>query len=273
LVANAACPAGRAYLDAAVLRSFAGRTEEQQSFEAGALDVARTGLSGHARGTGSVVDGPQTLTGWLALGRTLPDDVVPALKALLEPGPESAIDRERLRRLLREPSRAATTVGPSGPVWPPRSASEIAAARTLVQRRALKLGLLVDRSRPDDRLVAERVLVELARVGVTLSLDVVDAATFKKRLATRSYDLAIGVLAPPASDAGLAALALLALVDAPAARAALARGPAQADPALLREARVVPLFYRAARLIHAPGLRGLTVDATGLPTIADTWRR
>jgi peptide/nickel transport system substrate-binding protein len=278
LVDHGACFAGRAYLDAVVLRAFPTRLDEGQSFEAGALDVAHhvapTMPSG-ARRAGVVLDGPQALTGFLSLGRRLPDDLAAALQAVLAPGPQSALDRDRLRRLLREPSRAATTVAPpslGGPAWEPRTPAEVAAARTLLAHRALKLSLLVDRSRPDERPIAERILVELSRLGVALTLDAVDAATYRKRLATRDYDLALGVVAPPAPDAGLAALALLAVADPAAARAALARAPAQPDPSLLRDARVVPLYHRATRLLHTPELHGLRFDFAGRPSLADTWR-
>jgi hypothetical protein len=81
------------------------------------------------------------------------------------------------------------------------------------------------------------------------------------------------VSAPPAPTAGLAELALLAAVDPKAARAALERGPARGG--LLGgvgEARVLPLFHRAARLHHAAALRGVRVDFAGRASYADAWR-
>jgi hypothetical protein len=115
--------------------------------------------------------------------------------------------------------------------------------------------------------VAERVLADLARAGVDLTIDAVDAATYQARVDAGRYELVLGAAAAPAPDGGLAALALLAAVDSAAARAALGRGPAAAVD--LETTRVVPLFHRAARLQVAPGLRDLRLDSAARASWGD----
>jgi peptide/nickel transport system substrate-binding protein len=270
LKANPACFAGRPHLDRLVLRAFASRTEEAGSYEIGALEASRHGASAFEGGAPKhatvVVDGPATLTLYLALGRGLPDAVARPLAAALALG----IDRERLRRL-----HPGASVAAAGPVPPAlggalgRPPFDPARARALLPG-PLKVGLVVDGSRFDDRAVADRLLAELARLGLDVSVEVVDAPVYAWRLENGRYDLLLGSSPPPVPDGGLAALALVAAVDPAAARAALARAPA--DPgAPSTTARVIPLVHRAARLHHTAELRGLVVDAAGRASWAEAY--
>jgi peptide/nickel transport system substrate-binding protein len=260
LVANPTCFAGRPYLDALTARAFASRLEEAQSFEAGALDLGRHALATSARRSGTTRDGPQTLTVWVALGRSLPDELAGTMKAALTAG----LDRERLKRLIREPAHVVPVTGPD--------ASAPAKLRVLVARRAgWRPSLLIDQSRFDDKLLAERLLVELGKMGVEVTIDAQPPDAYRKRLAARAYELALGVTAPPVPS--LADLALLAAVDPAAARTALQRAAASAPPAELDAARIVPLLRRGARVVHVAELRGITVDLAGRASLADAHRR
>jgi len=257
LSANAGCFAGRAYLNTLALRAFTARSDEAGSYEVGSIQAARHALAAldatGPRRAAVTVDGPQALTGFVAVGRIADADVVRRVLAL-------AINRDRLRRLtVREP---ATVV--KATYDPARAKSE--AERRWGQTRP-KLALLVDASRFDDRDVAERILADLARAGVELSVDAVDAATYQARVEAGRYQLLLGTAAPPAPDPTLTALALVAAVDPAAARAALQRAPGAAVD--LDATRVVPLFVRAARLFVAPELRDLTVDGAGRAGWAD----
>jgi hypothetical protein len=62
-------------------------------------------------------------------------------------------------------------------------------------------------------------------------------------------------------------LALVAVVDPAAARAALQRAPGAGVD--LDATRVVPLYVRAARLYAAPELRDLAIDGSGRAAWAD----
>jgi peptide/nickel transport system substrate-binding protein len=269
LAANAICPAGRPYLSTLTLRAFASRGDEAGSFEVGALHAMRHSAPVEDTGTrhpSVVVDGPQTITGFIAVGRITDAEVVRRVVAL-------AINRERLRRLtVREPATVAAAAvppalgGPSSkPVYDPTR------ARAEVERRwpgtRPHLGLLVDDSRLDDRDVAERILADLARVGVDVTIDAVEAAQYRARLDASRYDLVLGSAAAPAPDAALAGLALVAVVDPMAARLALAHaGGATVD---IETTRIVPLFHRATRLQVAPALRDVRLDLAGHANWAD----
>jgi MarR-like DNA-binding transcriptional regulator SgrR of sgrS sRNA len=256
LSTNPGCFAGRAYLQSLALRAFAARSDEAGSYEVGSLQAARHTLvaldAAGARRAAVTVDGAQTLTGFVAVGRIGGADVVRRVLAL-------AINRERLRRLaVREPALVV-----KAPYDPGRAKGE-------VERRwpgaPPKLSLLIDASRFDDRDVAERILADVARAGIELAIDAVDAATYQARVDAGRYELYLGTAAPPARDATLATLALVAAVDPAAARAALAR---PSGPIALDTTRVVPLYLRSARLLVAPELRDLTVDGAGRAGWAD----
>jgi peptide/nickel transport system substrate-binding protein len=264
LAPNPGCFAGRPYLASLFLRAFSARADEAGSFELGALQASRHGAvgfdNGGARRPVSVVEGAPAITGFIAVGRGPDAEVYRRALAL-------GINRERLRRLtVREPAVAAAGATPpalGGAVG--KASYDPARAKTMIEARfgstRPHLSLLVDNSRFDDRDVAERILADLARVGIDIAIEGVDAAQYQARLDAGRYELVLGAARAPAPEATLATLALVAAVDPAAARAAFARAAA---PAIDVEAtRVVPLFHRAARLYAAPELRGLRVDAAG----------
>jgi peptide/nickel transport system substrate-binding protein len=266
--------AGRPFVDRLLARAFATRAEEAGSYEVGALEASRHGKSAFDGGAPKhatlVADGPATITVFLALGRALPDELARPLGTALSLG----IDRERLRRLTAGPSVATAAAAPAilgGPaVRPPFDPARARAGlETALAGRRPRVGLLVDGSRADERAIADRLLAELVRLGIDVTLEPADPAVYRARLESRRYQLALGSSLPPAPDGGLAELALLAAVDAPAARALLARSPATVGMVALEAARVVPLVHRAPRLHHVAELRGLTLDFAGRASWAD----
>jgi MarR-like DNA-binding transcriptional regulator SgrR of sgrS sRNA len=264
LAESPTCFSGRPYLDTLTLRALSARAETTR-LETGALALARhasSGFPGATRRPVALDASAPTLTLYLAFGRALPDDEAQALRAALDLG----LDRARLVRQVREPARPALSAAPPalGGVEHPIAHDPLAARAQLVAKYpALSLALLIDRSRPSDRALAFRLLVELGHLGVTLSLDEVDAGTFARRAATGDYQLLLGTSAPPAPSGGLAELALWAAVDPQAARAQLARAPAQVGAVDLSRTRVLPLVHRGTRLQRAPELRGVAVDQAG----------
>jgi ABC-type transport system substrate-binding protein len=270
LAPNPSCFAGRPYLASLSLRAFSSRADETGSFELGALHASRHGSvgfdNGGARRPVAVVEGAPAITGFIAVGRGPDAELFRRALAL-------AINRERLRRLtVREPAVVATGATPPALGGPTGKASyDPARAKTMIEARfnatRPHLSLLIDNSRFDDHDVAERILADLARVGIDVVIEGADAAQYQARLDAGRYELVLGAARPPAPDGTLAALAVLAAVDPAAARAAFARAAA---PAVDVEAtRVVPLFHRAARVYAAPELRGLRVDAAGRVDWAD----
>jgi peptide/nickel transport system substrate-binding protein len=240
--------AGRPFLDRLQLRSFASRTEEAGAYEIGSLQASRHGTSafegGAPRHAAHFSDGVTGVTVVLVLVAGVPA----GLQAALEAG----LDRERLRKIVGAPSTTTT---------PPRTPKTTLATRT-------KLGLLVDQSRFEHRALADRLLAELARIGVDASVEIVEGASYLARRAAGQYQLLLADVLPPAPE--LADLALVAAVDPAAARAQLGRAPATS---VARPQRVIPLVHRGARVWYAAELRGVTVDATGRVGWADVhWK-
>jgi peptide/nickel transport system substrate-binding protein len=236
--------AGRPYLDHLILRAFASRTEEAGAYEIGALMASRHGVSafegGAPRHAGTVTDGPPGVIVFLALGPKLPAELAGPLQAALAAG----LDRERLRRLVGAP--AVAVASPNLP------------RTTLDATSRPRLGLCVDASRFEHRALADRLLAELARLGVDASIELVEEPLYHERRESGQYDLLLGEAVPPAPE--LAELALLAAVDPAAARAQLSRAPAAPGAVKLDGARLVPLIRRGARISHLAELRGVTVD-------------
>jgi peptide/nickel transport system substrate-binding protein len=275
LTAHHAHFAGRPYLDALTLKAFRTRVEETQSFDAGALAVSLHGASAFQAAPARravVVESGITLTGYLAMGRALPPPLAAALATALAVG----IDRERLRNLVRDTTRPAGSAAPPalGGVEhrPPYDPTRAKAALAPLGARP-RVTLTVDDLRFDDKPLADRLLAELGRLGIDLVIDAVDPLTYRKRLRTGEFELLLGTSVPPAPSAGLAELALVAVLDPSAARAALARAPAA--PGLATPGPgLVPLYHRATRVHHAAELRGVAVDYAGRigwPDLA--WRR
>jgi MarR-like DNA-binding transcriptional regulator SgrR of sgrS sRNA len=266
LAAHAAHFGGRPFLDALALRAFASAADESASFQVGALQAAHHGAGGTlarhptagASAIAVAVEGAAAVTVYLALGRELPPPLVGPLARALALG----VDRERLRRLVPGPSLPS-----SEPAYDPARARALLAPALAGGR--LPARLLVDGSRLDDRALADRLLVELARLGVDLTVETVDAAAFDERRAAGRYQLLLGRAAPPAPDAGLAELAVLAAVDPAGARAILAHGPARPGGGAAAGAPVIPLFRRGARWLLAPSLSGASVDGAGRVSWAD----
>jgi MarR-like DNA-binding transcriptional regulator SgrR of sgrS sRNA len=244
--------AGRPYLDKLILGSFASAVDEAGAYEVGSLQASRHGTSagGAPRHPAEVNDGATGITVFVAIHPSVP------MAGELQQALAAGLDRERLRRLAGAPSVAV-----SAPNVP----------RVTLAGPRPRLGLLVDKSRFEHRALADRLLAELARIGVDGAIDLEDAAAYQQKIATGHYQLLLGEALPPAPDAGLTELALLAAVDPAAARALLLKAPAA--PGQQAMTRIVPLVRRGARVSHSADLRGVTVDAAGRVDWADVhWK-
>jgi peptide/nickel transport system substrate-binding protein len=271
LVANPLCAEGRPYLDDLQLRYFANRAEEAGGYEVGKLQLSLHGASafdgGAPKHRTAVLDGPRTLTVALAFGRgaALPDD--PALRRAIA----GVIDRDRLRRVtVREPSLTAVSLVAGGPPLPLLDGNRARAEldRATAGGKRLHAALLFDSSRYADREVADKLVADLADVGIDLTVDAVDARSYGERLAQGNYDLALVEAGGPAGEAnqGMAALALLAAIDPKRAASLLEHAPADVPGVarvLQEHAILTPLFHRSVRAHHRADLVGLAVDGNG----------
>ncbi|HWN68151.1 MAG TPA: hypothetical protein VNM90_10970, partial [Haliangium sp.] len=138
------------------------------------------------------------------------------------------------------------------------------------------LEILIDRTRPDDREVAEKVAAALFRLGVAAHITALAAVDWHQRQA--GADLFIGHLALPAPGPELALAAAFAAGRDGWARSALARGGLHG--AAEREAArrafderlpIIPIFHRAVRLHHRSDLRGVALDDAARIGFADVF--
>jgi peptide/nickel transport system substrate-binding protein len=180
----------------------------------------------------------------------------PAVRAAL-----AAVDRGELaRRFVRGPAEPLRTLVPPAllPGSPPEEPLPAGPAP------AGRIVLLADASAPDQRALAERLQVKLFDRGVRATVDLVDGARHRARLAAGDYDVALVTVhvqalrpalaagqvawAARGADAARRTLAALAGLEGEAALAAAARAG--------RELDLVPLVAVGVRAAFAPSLQG-----------------
>jgi ABC-type transport system substrate-binding protein len=273
--------AGRPYADKLDLRWFEGASAEAHAYEVGELNLSLRGpvvFSGHEpKYPTEVTAGPAVVMAYVRFGR----------------GHGRAFDNRDLRRALslaigRESLRSIGTgerVEPTPfPIaedlaGPEPAAADLevrlAEARAALARAAAAvkaLGarssweLLIDRTRPDDREIGEKVAAALFRLGLSCKITELDAVALDARLARGDYDLAIGQLAPPGPSPALQIAAAFAAGGDGWAAAQMAAAPLAIDAALAAFAErlpVLPLFHRSIRVHHRVDVRRVAFDATG----------
>ncbi len=280
--------AGRPYLDHLLLRWYDTPDGEARRFETGNAQVSARGVAAFAGGTPAFaareVSGPAALLVYVGFGAT---------HATLEHDPafRRALDLALARGGLASigsgeqviPTRLPVPNGP--PLDAAGRAGDLARARAmlaeaarrvpeLAHHGAVRLEILVEDTRPDDRDIAEKVGLALDKLGIAWSVAQVSAATLRERVAAGRVDLWIGQLAEPvtapavwwgaAFAAGgdewpVAALQTNTLDVVMAARAFVERAP------------IVPLFFRSVRMWYRTDLHAVAFDAFGRPCFADAF--
>ena len=273
--------AGRPYADKLELRWFTGATAEARAYEVGELLLSLRGpvaFSGHEpKYPTQSTAGPAVVMAFVGFGR----------------GHGRAFDNRDLRRALslaigRQSLRSIGTgerVEPTPfPIaqdlaGPEPSAADLevrqAEARAAFARAAPRVKalaakttweVLVDRSRPDDREIGEKVVAALYRLGLTGKVTELDAAPLDARLLRGDFDLHVGQLAPAGPSPALQIAGAFAAGGDGWAAAQMASGPLAIDTALAAFAErlpVLPLFHRSIRVHHRVDVRRVAFDATG----------
>jgi peptide/nickel transport system substrate-binding protein len=285
LVAHGAHLAGRPHLDALVLRWYEAADLEPRAYEAGAIDLSGRGavaFAGHVpKHPTEVATSPATILSYVGFGRARPlladRDVRRALSR--------AIGRDGLARLGRGEAIAPTTLPipvalggrvDASPADAAGGRAALALARTRLGALAgVRLEVLVDRSRPDDRELGEKIVAALFRLGLDGALVELGPGEHARRIASGTCDLYVGQLALPTNDPGAAWAAAFAAGADGWAAGALARAPldpAAASAAFTERLPIVPLLHRAARVHHRADLRGVELDLLGRVELADAFR-
>lgn len=283
--------AGRPYVDQLTLRWYDTHDGEARRFERGESHLSARGVAAFTgarpKYRADDVEGPATLLVFLGFGRahaqlTADRGFRRALDLALARGAFGSVTSgERV-----VPSRLPLPVEAGAPVLDatgraddlPGARRELAGAARRVtvldpaRRGALALEILIDETRPDDRLVAERVAHALRKLTLASKITAVSAATLRERVRRGACDLWIGQLAAPVTSATAWWGAAFAAGGDPWAEHQLAAGALDTTAAIatFRERLpIVPLLFRAVRMWHRTDVRGLRFDASGRPAYAD----
>jgi peptide/nickel transport system substrate-binding protein len=272
--------AGRPYADRLDLAWFDGPSAEAQAYEVGSLNLSTRGpvafLGHQPKYPTEVSSGPAVVLAYVGFGRAHgrafdSRDLRQAVSLALSRDGLSHIGTGE--RVLPTPYPVAVDLGGREPrreeLLARMEAARAALARSpargaLAGRGALEL--VVDRTRPDDRQIAERVAGALYQLGLSARIVELDAPAAAARAARGDCDLYIGQLvAPGPSQAAQIAAAFAAGAD-DWVSSQLAVGPVGVDAALAAFADrlpIVPLFHRAIRVHHRVDVRQVGFDGTG----------
>jgi len=276
--------AGRPYANRIELVWFQGGSDEARAYEVGELNLSFRGavaFTGHQpKYPTQVSSGPVAILAYVGFGRAhgRAFDSIDLRQAL-----SLALGRDGLRFIGtgeqvqptlspvavdlggREPAREDLTarIDAAGAAVA-RAARSV---RVLAGRSRPTFDLLVDRSRPDDREVGERVVGALYQLGLSARIVELDPAVMAARIGRGECDLYIGQLVAPGPWPAVQIAAAFAAGGDSWAGAQLAAAQLEVDPALAafgQRLPIVPLFHRAIRVHHRADVRRIGFDASGL---------
>ena len=282
--------AGRPYVDRLELRWYDTPDGEARRFETGNAHVSARGVAAFSGGQPQFaardVSGPASVLVYLGFGaahaQLLRDAAFRrALDLAIARGGLSGVSSgERVipTRLPLPPEAGGAPLDAAAGRGDPDAAKAALAdarARGPDLRGDVRLEILVEDTRPDDRDIAERVGLALDKLGVAWTITPVTAQLLRDRVKSGQCDLWIGQLAAPVAAPSIWWAAAFAAGGDDWALAKLRAGAAP-DPAAFGHAfaerePIVPLMFRALRLWHRTDLHGLELDALGRPSFADAF--
>jgi peptide/nickel transport system substrate-binding protein len=279
--------AGRPYVDQLTLTWYDTPDAEARRFETGKSQISARGAAAFTGGQPAFrtddVEGPPALLLFVGFGRAHAD--VTADKAFRR-ALDLAVSRGGLTTITSGervvPTKSPVPIEAGGSALDPAGkAGDLSAARAQLADAAkrvpslaadklgkLRLEILIDDTRPDDRQIAEKVSLALDKLGIQAVITPLSAAALRDRVAKGQADLWIGQHAVPVTaqavwwsaaftaggdDWGANALAAGAIEPGAAAKEFSARVP------------IVPLMFRAVRMWHPTNLRGIAFDTSGRP--------
>lgn len=282
--------AGRPYIDSLELGWFERSDDEATAYEAGRAHFSLRGqvaYPGHKPTYRTAeTTGPAAVLAYVGFGRSAA--LRPVLQSVdLRRALSLALDRNGFRGVgTGEQVVAAVVPAPLAMDGPAAGERERQArldqarqalalagrrvprlAQALAGQKSLSLEVIIDRSRPDDREIAEKVITALFRLGITARITDLPAGEHGDRVRRGECDLYIGQLVAPVPTAALLVAAAFAAGSDDWAARRLGRAPLQLDVALRAFAErmpVVPLFHRALRVHHRVSVRGVSVDDAAL---------
>lgn len=282
--------AGRPYLDQLTLRWYDTPDGEARQFEKGDAQLSARGVSVFTgvqpKFRAGSVEGPASLLVFIGFGRahlevTADRAFRRALDLALARGALSSVTSGERVVLARTPipvEAGGPALDAAGKTFdlPGAQAALADAARRVKplapdRLTALKLEILVEETRPDDRELAERTAYALTKLGIASVITAVPAAVLRDRVRKGDCDLWIGQLAAPVTSPGAWWGAAFAAGGDTWAEQRLAAGAIDAQAAhkaFAERLPIVPLLFRSVRIWHRTDVRGLAFDGAGRPDYA-----
>lgn len=269
---------GRAYSDEIKLRWFEDKSAEARSYETGASHISIRGqiaFAGHRpKFQTKKKKADAKILVYLGFGKSSPLLAeLPFRQALA-----AAIGRSGMKQ-----------IGHGEPVVPtlsplPRSArgtvissagmsANTGRAKTLLntlgskygslKANSLLLDIIVNKSRPDDAVVAGRVAAALFAVGIQSRLVSLHASAFSTRVRSGQCDLYIGQLATPGAFATDTLRTAYVAGGSKAALTSLTKsGRTKMEREFARQLPLIPLFHRGLRAHYRSDLFSLAFDSS-----------
>lgn len=280
--------AGRPYIDQLLLTWYDTPDGEARRFQTGKSHISARGAAAFTGGQPTFrsddVEGPPALLVFVGFGRAHAD-------VTGDRGFRRAVDLALSRGGLRTissgervvPTRSPVPVEAGGAALDagdraaqlPAARAQLAAAGRRVASLApgrlgrLRLEILVEDTRPDDRQIAERVVLALDKLGIPAVITAVSAPVLRDRAAKGQCDLWIGQHALPITAPFVWWSAAFASGGDDWSANALAAGTlsvATAEKEFAARIPTVPLMFRSVRMWHPTNLRGIAFDAAGRPS-------
>ncbi len=279
LVAHPKHFAGRAYAEELRLRWFELKSAESRSYETGASQISMRGdiaFAGHRpkfKTNKQMVEAKILV--YLGFGKSSTLLKASQFRQALA----SAIGRAGMKQ-----------IGSGEPVVPtlsplPRSArgtvissagmaanrvkaktllNSLAGKHASLKSNTLLLDIIVNKSRPDDAIVAGRVAAALFAVGIQSRLVSLSASAFTSRVASGQCDLYIGQLLTPASIPSDTLRTAFVAGGSGAALSALAKkGRTAMEREFANQLPLIPLFHRGLRIDSRSDLLSIQFDGSG----------
>jgi peptide/nickel transport system substrate-binding protein len=277
--------AGRPYVDHLELRWYDTPDSEARRFQTGNAHTSTRGVSAFAGGTPTFVAhevaGPATVLVYLGFGTAHAFDREPAfhraIDLALARGAFASIGSGEQVLPTRTPVPGAAPLdgtGKTGDLDQARAALAEAAKHAPELAHAVRLEILVEDTRPDDRDIAERVGVALDKLGIAWSVTQLPATTLRERVAAGKADVWIGQLAEPVSAPAIWWGAAFAAGGDDWPVSALQTNALDLDAAakaFAERAPIVPLLFRSVRMWYRGDVHGIAFDAIGRPCFADAF--
>ncbi len=285
--------AGRPYLDRLVLSWFDTPDGEARRFETGAAQLSARGVGAFVgaqpKYPAQEVESPAALLLFIGFGKqhaqvTGERSFRHALDLALDRGALATIttgEHTLPTRLPLPVEAGAAMLDAAGRAGDAKAglavlaeAGKQVAALSEASLQGVKLAIIIDETRPDDRELALRVSRGLDKLAIGSTIEAVAADKLRDRVAQGACDLWIGQLAAPVGFAvAWWGMAFAAGNDGwvQARLAAGALDPAEVAKQFADRLPIVPLMFRSLLIWHRTDVHGLGFDALGRPGLADLY--